>query len=150
MGEAALEERISEEVVSLIGTARQTPPFSTRYPGFDFGVAYSVVARVRDLRMDRGEMNVGRKIGFTNRSIWGSHGISAPIWNYIFDRTLSYADRGQATIEVGVLPEPRIEPELVLHLASAPLPGMTPDELVRCVDWVAPGFELPPLTGSRC
>jgi 2-keto-4-pentenoate hydratase len=38
--------------------------------------------------------------------------------------------------------EPRIEPEIVFGLAQAPRPGMSLDELLACVAWVAPGFEL--------
>ena len=134
--------RISDEVMSLLGTGQQIAPFSTRYPGFDLAMAYEVVARVRDLRKDRGENTVGRKIGFTNRSIWGSLGIAAPIWNYVLDRTLVWATDNQASVGLQAMPEPRIEPELVLHLASAPEPGMAADDLLQCVDWVAPGFEL--------
>ncbi len=36
----------------------------------------------------------------------------------------------------------RIEPEIVLHLASAPRVGMNEAELSGCVDWVAHGFEI--------
>ena len=79
MSEAPLETRISEEMMSLLDTGQQIEPFSMRYPRFDLAVAYDVVARVRDLRRGRGEYVVGRKIGFTNRSIWGAHGISAPM-----------------------------------------------------------------------
>lgn len=136
------DERISVEVLSLLGTGRQIEPFSMRYPGFDLELAYDVVARVRDLRKDRGENVVGRKIGFTNRSVWGEFCISAPIWNYIFDRTLTDATNDRATIDLRSMPEPRIEPELVLHLASAPAPGMAVDDLIKCLDWVAPGFEM--------
>jgi 2-oxo-3-hexenedioate decarboxylase len=40
------------------------------------------------------------------------------------------------------LPEPRIEPEIVLHLASTPRADMSEHELIGCVDWVAHGFEI--------
>lgn len=70
------------------------------------------------------------------------YGISGPIWNYVFDRTVTYADGHNATIGLVDMPEPRIEPEIVLHLASDPTPGMAAAELVECLDWVAPGFEV--------
>ena len=40
------------------------------------------------------------------------------------------------------LPEPRIEPEIVLGLARAPVAGMSEAALLGCVDWVAHGFEI--------
>lgn len=144
MGRAPAQQvvQISEEAAALLGTAEQIEPFSRRYPGFDLAEAYDVVARVRDLRGARGENPVGRKIGFTNRTAWGDYGISAPIWNYMFDRTVSETSTRQTAFQLVNMPEPRIEPEIVLHLASAPAPGMSTTDLVECLDWVAPGFEI--------
>lgn len=142
MGEAPASEQISQEVMALLGTERQVEPFSRRYPNFELAEAYDVVARVGSLRRGRGEKPIGRKIGFTNRSIWGDLGIAAPIWNYVFDRTVSNAVTGHANTSLSGMPEPRIEPEIVLHLASTPAPGMTTSELFECIDWVAPAFEI--------
>jgi 2-oxo-3-hexenedioate decarboxylase len=138
-------ERVSalaSEAFSLLGTGRQVTPFTARHPGFDLGEAYEVAARVRDLRAARGEQPVGRKIGFTNRSVWSSKGISAPIWGYVFDSTVHDLPRSGGVMTLGSLTEPRIEPEIVLHLATAPTPGMSEAELLRCIDWVAHGFEI--------
>ncbi len=133
-------EEISLELMSLRGTGRQIEPFTKRYAGFGLQSAYEVVARTRDLRIELGERPVGRKIGFTNRSLWQSKGISAPIWNYVFDRTVKDLDGSGADLHG--MPEPRIEPEVVLHLCAAPTPGMSTRELLECVDWIAPGFEV--------
>lgn len=70
MNEALATRRISEELMARLGTKQQVQPFQQRYPGFDLIASYDVVAQVRDLRRARGEKPVGRKIGFTNRSIW--------------------------------------------------------------------------------
>lgn len=139
MPDASDIERISQELMDLLGTDRQVEPFSRRHPHFDLRHAYEVVSRVGDLRRARGEHPVGRKIGFTNRSIWGDLGISAPVWNYVFDSTVK---SGQSRTGLNGMPEPRIEPELVLHLAQPPAPGMTTTKLFECIDWVAPGFEV--------
>ncbi|MCB1503454.1 MAG: hydratase [Hyphomicrobiaceae bacterium] len=134
--------KISAELMELLGTEKQVDPFSRRYPDFDLNAAYEIVAQVRDLRLARGEKPVGRKIGFTNRSIWAGYGISAPIWNYVFDRTVTFSAGQDSSLVLAGMPEPRIEPEVVLHLAATPVPGMTAVELGECIDWVAPGFEV--------
>lgn len=139
MSEAPDIERISQELIDLLGTDLQVEPFSHRHPQFALRHAYNVVSRVRDLRRARGENPVGRKIGFTNRSIWGDLGISAPVWNYVFDRTVK---RRQTGVGLSGMPEPRIEPELVLHLAKPPALEMSNTELLECIDWIAPGFEV--------
>ncbi len=63
--------------------------------GLDLATAYRATASIRLLREQRGERVVGRKIGFTNRTIWDEYGVHAPIWGYVYDRTLhDLADLG--------------------------------------------------------
>lgn len=38
--------------------------------------------------------------------------------------------------------EPKIEPEIVLGLQSKVEPGMSDEEVLRCVRWIAHGFEI--------
>src|SRR5262249_52560239 len=109
---------ISDELMSLRGTGRQVAPFSRRYENFSLGEAYEIAAEVRRLREARGEIPVGRKIGFTNQSAWSGIGISAPIWNYVYDRTVENSSSRMSEFRLLELPEPRIEPELVLHLGA--------------------------------
>jgi 2-oxo-3-hexenedioate decarboxylase len=145
MTHAKAAQRINEiatEAFSLLGTGQQVPPFSSRYPGFDLAEAYDVAAQVREMRAARGETAIGRKIGFTNRAVWGSYSIAGPIWNYMFDSTVNDLAATNNTFAVKGLPEARIEPEIILHLASAPRPDMSENELFGCVDWVAHGFEI--------
>lgn len=132
-------DRISWELMDLLGTDRQIEPFSRRYPKFELEDAYQIVSRLALMRQARGQRPVGRKIGFTNTSTWSDFGIAAPVWNYVFDSTVKC---GQTRTGLSGMPEPRIEPELILHLAKPPAPGMTSRELLECIDWVAPGFEV--------
>jgi 2-oxo-3-hexenedioate decarboxylase len=138
----AMHETIASEAYALLGTGRQTAPFSTRFPSLDLLDAYRVTAMVRRQREDAGERPLGRKIGFTNRTIWEEYGVYAPMWGYVYDRTVhELGDVGHGFPLAG-LAEPRIEPEIVFGLASAPQPGMDARTLVDCLAWVAHGFEL--------
>ena len=131
-------EETAVELLALLGTGSQ----GRRYPELDTARAYAVVARVRAMREARGERPAGRKIGFTNMTIWPRYGVTAPMWNYVFDRTVRDLGAGSGGLDLAGLPEPRIEPEVVLHLGRAPSPGMSEAELFGCVDWVAAGFEV--------
>ena len=131
-------ERIASQLLSLLGTGRQ----SGRYPGLDLAEAYAVAARIRALRQARGERPVGRKIGFTNTTLWERYGVTGPMWNFMYDTTVRDLADLAGGFELGKLAEPRIEPEIVLHLGRAPEPGMAAAELIGCVDWVAHGFEI--------
>jgi 2-oxo-3-hexenedioate decarboxylase len=133
---------VAAEAFELLNTGRQIAPFSARLPRFDLDAAYRVTAAVRQLREARGEIPLGRKIGFTNRTIWDEYQIGAPMWGYLYDRTVhDLADLGP-TVSLAGLAEPRIEPEIIFGLATAPTFGMDERALLGCVAWVAHGFEL--------
>jgi 2-oxo-3-hexenedioate decarboxylase len=135
-------QSVAAEAFDLLDTGRQISPFSSRLPRFDLDDAYRVTAAVRQMRETRGETPLGRKIGFTNRTIWDEYQIGAPMWGYIYNRTVrDLADLG-TTVSLAGLAEPRIEPEIIFGLAMAPEPGMDERALLGCIDWVAHGFEL--------
>lgn len=135
-------EAMAHELLGLLGTGRQVPPFTSRPGGLDTAGAYAVVTKLRDLRKARGETPVGRKIGFTNRAMWATYGVNGPIWNYMYDSTVHDLPAGGGTFALTGLPQPLVEPEIALHLARAPRPGMSDAELLGCIDWIAHGFEV--------
>ena len=63
-------QEVAAEALAALDTRDQVAPFSVRLPAFDLEDAYRVTAVIRQLRKTRGEMPVGRKTGFTNRTIW--------------------------------------------------------------------------------
>ena len=106
---------VAEEVLGLLGSGRQAEPFSARDPGFDLPRAYRAAAALRQARMAAGDRPVGRKIGFTNRTIWDEYGVHAPIWGDVLGSTLhDLADLpGEIpAFDLAGLAEPRIEPEI--------------------------------------
>src|ERR1700722_14604727 len=133
---------IAKEVLAVLGTGRQLSPFSKVYPDFGLKEAYRVTAPVRLQREARGDRPIGRRIGFTNRTIWAEYGVYAPIWGYVYDRTVGDLTSGPLEVSLLGLAEPRIEPEIVFGLAAPPAPDMDEQALIRCIDWIAHGFEI--------
>ncbi|MGB7977186.1 MAG: hydratase [Roseiarcus sp.] len=133
---------IAKDVIEILGTGRQLDPFSRVYPDFGLKDAYNVTAAVRAQREARGERSIGRKIGFTNRTIWAEYGVYAPIWGYVYDRTVSDLTSNPLEVSLNGLAEPRIEPEIMFGLAAPPEPGMDEQALIGCIDWIAHGFEI--------
>lgn len=132
---------IATEALAAFDQGRQIPPFSQRCEGFDLDAAYRAAAHVRALRAARGELPVGRKIGFTNRTMWSEYGVWTPIWGHVYDTSVRDLPPGEP-FRLGKLPEPRIEPEIVFQLAKPPARGMQDAELLECIQWVAHGFEI--------
>jgi 2-oxo-3-hexenedioate decarboxylase len=135
-------QAIAAEAFAVLNTGHQIAPFSDRVPNFDLDDAYRVTAAVREMREARGEMAVGRKLGFTNRTIWDQYQVSAPMWGYVYDRTAHDLADVADGFSLASLAEPQIEPEIVFGLAAAPTPDMDERELLGCVEWVAHGFEI--------
>ena len=142
MNSAADIATIADQAQSAIDHGRQIASFSARDPSFTLEDAYRVSAVMRGVRLARGERVVGRKIGFTNRTIWPEYGVYAPIWGTMYGGTVhDLANLGGAFPLAGLC-EPRIEPEIVFGLDRAPLPGSDDVSLLASIEWVAHGFEL--------
>lgn len=135
-------EALAERHLHACDTAGLVPLPSDADPSFDLACAFEVADRMRAARIARGETPVGYKIGFTNRSIWPRYGVSAPIWAPVWRHSVRLLDDAQARIDLAGLSQPRIEPEIVFGLKAEPHPGMDNAALVRCIEWVAHGFEI--------
>jgi 2-oxo-3-hexenedioate decarboxylase len=132
---------IANEVFAAIGAGHQISPLTSRPGGLTLDDSYRAAELLNRMREVRGDKRLGRKIGFTNRTIWEQYNVYAPVWGYVYDSTVH--DLGQMDLLqlVGFL-EPRIEPEIIFGLAIAPSPEMDEVALLSCVDWVAHGFEI--------
>jgi 2-oxo-3-hexenedioate decarboxylase len=111
--------------------------------GADLGIAaaYQCALEVRRLRIARGEVPKGYKIGFTNRNIWPRYQVFAPIWGTVWSSTLTLCD-GAGDVTLAPSCQPRIEPEVVFGIKATPPANASLDELFNAIAWIAPGFEV--------
>lgn len=110
---------------------------------FDLADAYRVSTALAAARIDRGAQPLGWKIGYTNRAVQQRYGVLHPIWGRMYDTTVAEVPPGAtATCPLAHLAEPRIEPEIVVRIARPPEPGMSPADMLACIDRVGHGFEI--------
>jgi 2-oxo-3-hexenedioate decarboxylase len=128
---------VADAILHALDHAQPMAPITDSDPDFDLAQAYAAQALLTARRKARGAKVIGLKVGFTNTTIWAEYGIDAPILGPVFDTTLT-GDRLNATS----LPEPKIEPEVVLRLSRTPTPDMDDAALLTCVDAIAAGFEI--------
>jgi 2-oxo-3-hexenedioate decarboxylase len=133
---------IAERLVVALDSAALCEPISEQSPGFSVGDAYAVLAAIGRRRERDGWRRVGRKIGLTNRTIWEAYGIDRAFWADVWDRTVVPGSDGAASVALGSLTQPRVEPEVVFGLGG-PVP-VTDDPVaaLAAVEWMAPGFEV--------
>jgi len=115
---------------------------SAAHPDFDVAQAYEVLREIERRRIAGGWRPVGRKIGFTNRTIWPRYDIYRPMWAHVWRETVHHAADGHATLSLANSAAPRIEPEVVFGLRAAVPPDADAVAALRAVDWIAPGFEI--------
>lgn len=132
---------LAEELVALHDQPRLIPPFTDREPGLTAAQGYRAAAALHGRRLAAGWRPVGRKIGFTNRTLWSRYGVHEPIWGTVYDRTLIDAEDNRATVPLAGLAQPRIEPEICFGLRDAPS-SADPQALLRSIEWVAHSIEI--------
>src|SRR5262245_14386481 len=117
-------------------------PITQSHPEFSVADAYAVLAEIEARRRAQGWWPVGRKIGFTNTTIWPRYGVYQPMWAHVWAHTVRYAVDGHATLSLQSLVQPRIEPEVVFGLRGPVSPGDQAADVLAALDWLAPGFEI--------
>ena len=135
-------DAVATELLAALDGHTIVGPITGRDPGFGVDAAYLVSAEILQRRRARGEKPIGRKVGFTNRTIWAEYGVFAPIWACVYDGTVTHLDEPDGRAAIGHLAQPRLEPEIVLHFKSAPRATEDEAELLSHIDWIAHGFEI--------
>lgn len=101
--------------------------------------AYEVQRRSVQRRYDRGERQVGIKMGFTSRAKMIQMGLDKMIWGRLTHKML-VEDGGEIDLKNFV--HPRVEPEIAF-LLKKPLEGIvSPAEAMLSVEAIAPALEI--------
>src|SRR5262245_56771340 len=87
---------------------------SSRDTRFSIEDGYRVGALLRAEALARGRTQCGLKLGFTNQAVWTALGLDSPFWSPVYVETVTEA----RTVSLDGFVEPRIEPEIVIGLAS--------------------------------
>jgi 2-keto-4-pentenoate hydratase len=135
-------DALATELLDALDRKILIQPITDRYSDFDEAVAYQVNAELFRRRCARGEKPIGRKIGFTNRTIWPEYGVYTPMWAHVYDTTVTFFNENAGNLEIGHLVQPRIEPEILLHFKSSPVGAKSETDILECIDWIAHSVEI--------
>jgi 2-oxo-3-hexenedioate decarboxylase len=133
---------IASRLIDAYDGATMLAPITAGTPGFDVACAYDVLAEIERRRAAQGWRAIGRKIGFTNRTIWARYGVYQPMWAHVFAQSVQFAQSGLATLPLARFVQPRIEPEVVFKLKAPPPATDDALAMLACIEWIAPGFEI--------
>jgi 2-oxo-3-hexenedioate decarboxylase len=133
---------IAARLIDAHDRAVQLAPIAAATPGFDVEAGYAVLAEIERRRVAQGWQRVGRKIGFTNRTIWARYGVYQPMVASVWRHSVHHAVDGHARLSLRGFVQPRIEPEVVFGLrAGVPLHADA-RRVLDATAWIAPAFEI--------
>jgi 2-oxo-3-hexenedioate decarboxylase len=132
----------ANRLIAAYDSASLIPPLTATDPDLDVATAYEVLAEIEHRRREQGWSAVGRKIGFTNRTIWARYGVYQPMWAHVWAHTVHFAPDARVALGLRGLAQPRIEPEVAFRLRAAVPPAADAVEALACVEWMAPSFEI--------
>jgi 2-oxo-3-hexenedioate decarboxylase len=136
---------LAEDLISLAQAPREIAPFTANHPDLTAEDGYAAARVLHQYRLDDGWRPIGRKIGFTNRTIWPRYGVYEPIWGWVYDHTLIESSGAEnARVPLAGLINPRIEPEVCFGLKQPLLASAAhdPEQLLAAIDWVAHSVEI--------
>ncbi|MEQ8354093.1 MAG: hypothetical protein RH942_01035 [Kiloniellaceae bacterium] len=133
---------IAARLIAAHDSASLLEPITAALPDFSVAEAYAVLAEIEARRRAQGWRAVGRKIGFTNRTIWDRYGVRQPMWAHVWAHSVHQAEQGRAALSLAAFVQPRLEPEVVFKLKAPLAPGDDPLAVLESVEWIAPGFEI--------
>ncbi len=135
-------ESSADHILLALTDRRSIASLTDAPEGLSLPDAYRISRAVTARRIARGERPIGRKIGFTNQTIWDEYGVRYPIDGPMYDTTVSHVTGTVSAFSLAPFVEPRIEPEIVLGITSTPTPDMDEAALMYCIGWMAHGFEI--------
>jgi len=133
---------IASRLMAAHDNATMLAPISAGDPEFDVSLGYDVLREIEARRVASGWQPVGRKIGFTNRTIWPRYGVYLPMWAHVWTHTVQYAPEHRATLSLAAFVQPRIEPEVVFGLKGRVPENGDAAAVLASTEWIAPGFEI--------
>ncbi|MGH7379009.1 MAG: 2-keto-4-pentenoate hydratase [Candidatus Methylomirabilales bacterium] len=114
---------------------------SSRDANFDMTDAYAVEAELVRLRRAAGRTTTGLKVGYANKAMWRVLKLETLVWAHMYDDTVRFSTGNTASLSIGRMVAPKIEPEIVFKLKQ-PIAGTDPAAILAGVEWLAPGFEI--------
>ena len=125
-------------------SATQVHQTTMIHPAMTLGDAYRVQAAWQDLRVDRGEVLVGHKIGLTSRAMQQAMRIDTPDSGFLTDAMVFAPD---TELRTDAFTDPKVEVELAFVLgrdltAEPAGPDLTIDDVLDATEHVTPAVEL--------
>ena len=132
-------QSFAKELITAEEKVEPIEPFSDRAK-LNVEDAYKIQLEVIRIKGEKGQKEIGKKIGLTSKRMMKAVGVDQPDYGYIMDAMM--VDEG-FPIVLSELIKPKIEAEIGFVLgADLKGPGVTALDVLRCTAGVVPTFEI--------
>ena len=119
------------------------PPITESDGIIDVKTAYAIQTHWTNMRLERGEKIVGRKIGLTSKAIQQQLGVGEPDYGTLWQSSFYPANNGKVNIPASDFLQPRIEGEVAFLIGkSLREPGITAEKILDATEACAMGIEI--------
>ena len=136
----ALRSEIARQLYEAEKSCKPIPNLTTRYPQITLDDAYDIQTRGRQLRLEEGNLIVGRKIGLTSRGMMELLHCDTPDYGYLLNTMLINEGSSCRREELNI---PILEGEIAFIMGEdLQGPGVTTADVLNSTAWVVPCFEV--------
>jgi 2-keto-4-pentenoate hydratase len=119
------------------------PPITESDGITDVNTAYAIQTYWTNMRLERGEKIVGRKIGLTSKAIQTQLGVNEPDYGTLWQSSFYPATNGKVNVPASDFLQPRIEGEVAFLIGkSLREPNITPEQILAATEACAMGIEV--------
>ena len=124
-------------LIDVLENKNQINCFTNIYDDFSLIEAYEISSEIKTIRQKNSNV-IGRKLGFTNKSLMNDYNIDEIIIGYMFENTVFK----NKDFNLSSYCEPKIEPEMIFKIKKPIDSSMTDHELLNCISHYTFGFEI--------
>jgi 2-keto-4-pentenoate hydratase len=138
-----LVESIATRIDNAWKTNIPIPPITESDGITNVATAYAIQSHWTNMRLERGENIVGRKIGLTSKAIQQQLGVNEPDYGTLWQSSFYPAQNGKVNIPASHFLQPRIEGEVAFLIGkSLREPNITPGQIMDATEACAMGIEI--------
>lgn len=109
----------------------------------DVADSYAIQMRWTELRLERGETIIGRKIGLTSLAVQQQLGVDEPDYGTLWGSRYFAANQGRAEVPINIFLQPRLEGEIAFLMGrDLQGPHVTPQEVLAATEAIALSAEI--------
>ncbi|ABY34585.1 MAG TPA: 2-hydroxypenta-2,4-dienoate hydratase [Chloroflexus aurantiacus] len=106
-------------------------------------IAYRIQTHWTDMRVQRGERIIGRKIGLTSKAVQEQMGVNEPDYGTLWASRYFPARNGRAEAPFEIFLQPRVEGEIAFLIGETlDWPDITPQQVLAATEALAAAIEI--------